>query len=137
MVRRNELVAVEWLSPRDPGCEWIAEALHLVGSRTKARREIAKVAHLRFKDGRSILVVEPCHAAAAQVDLRKLFGLTSREGQVAQLLLERLTNKEIAASLGVTQHTAWRHTEKVIAKSGCGSRRNLESVVRESMGSGR
>lgn len=134
MVRWNDLVAVEWLTPTDPDWEWVAEALSKAGSSTNPRPAAEKIAHLKFRDNRSIFVVEPVHTPPTAARLRNLFGLTAREAEVAQLLLERCTNKEIAVSLGVTQHTAWRHTEKVIAKTGCGSRRNLQAVVRKCMG---
>lgn len=131
MVRWNELIAVEWLSTKHPDWKWVAEALSKAGSNTDPRSAPEKVAHLHLTNNRSIFVVQTVHTAAPVIDFRKVFGLTPREAEVAHLLLERRTNKEIAASLGVTQHTAWRHTEKVIAKSGCGSRRNLPSVVRQ------
>lgn len=49
-------------------------------------------------------------------DLQGRFGLTQSEAKVAILLADRKSNREIAAVLGVTQHTARRHTEHVLSK---------------------
>lgn len=49
-------------------------------------------------------------------ELREVFRLTPREARVAMLLAARRTNREIAAALGVSEHTARRHTEKVLLK---------------------
>ncbi len=59
-------------------------------------------------------------AAAAQV--RKEFGLTKREAEVALLLAGRLSAAEIATALGVSVHTARHHTERVFAKTGVSRR---------------
>jgi DNA-binding CsgD family transcriptional regulator len=57
--------------------------------------------------------------------LRERFGLTEREVQVASLLAQRLTNGEIATTLGISTHTARHHTENVLLKVGVNSRRAL------------
>lgn len=59
--------------------------------------------------------------------LRKLFGLTDREAHAALLLAERLTNKEVAQALGVSQKTAWRHTEGVFRKLQVSSRLDVRA----------
>ncbi len=48
--------------------------------------------------------------------LQERFGLTDREAEVALLIAERRTNREVARLLGVTVYTARRHTEKVLMK---------------------
>jgi DNA-binding NarL/FixJ family response regulator len=50
--------------------------------------------------------------------LRSAYGLTAVESRVAALLAERMSNREIAQLLGVTEHTARRHTERVLRKLG-------------------
>ena len=49
-------------------------------------------------------------------------GLTRREREVAALVARGLTNREIAAALLVTEHTAERHVEHILAKLGLRSR---------------
>lgn len=52
------------------------------------------------------------------------FGLTitARERDVLVLLVSGLTNRQIAARLGVSQHTVHRHVANVFAKLGVSSR---------------
>lgn len=61
--------------------------------------------------------------------LRNALRLTPRQAEVARLLAERKSNKEIARSLEVSQKTAWRHTEDVLAKLGLSSRRHVAAVI--------
>ena len=61
--------------------------------------------------------------------LRERFGLTAREAQVACLLMQRLTNDEIAGTLGISSHTARHHTESVLMKVRVNSRRALRQAL--------
>lgn len=61
--------------------------------------------------------------------LRERFGLTAREAQVACLLMQRLTNDEIASALGISSHTARHHTESVLMKVRVNSRRALRHAL--------
>jgi len=54
--------------------------------------------------------------------------LTPREHEVLQLLAQGLANKEIAARLGVSDHTAKFHVNAILGKLGAASR--TEAVVR-------
>jgi DNA-binding NarL/FixJ family response regulator len=51
-----------------------------------------------------------------------LRALTTREREVAQLVAQGLSNKEIAAKLVVSLRTAEGHVEKILAKQGFSSR---------------
>ncbi|HEX8318844.1 helix-turn-helix domain-containing protein [Longimicrobium sp.] len=55
-------------------------------------------------------------------ELQAVFGLTRAEIRVAAFLAEGKPNVEIARALGVTAHTARRHTERVLQKMGIHSR---------------
>jgi DNA-binding CsgD family transcriptional regulator len=57
------------------------------------------------------------------------FGLTAREAQVACLLVQRLTNDEIADALRISSHTARHHTESVLMKVRVNSRRALRQAL--------
>jgi DNA-binding CsgD family transcriptional regulator len=64
----------------------------------------------------------------SEEQLQARFGLTPAECRVARLMAEGLSNKEIAARLAVTVHTANRHAEKVLLKLDVKSRN--EATVR-------
>ncbi|WP_016881598.1 MULTISPECIES: protein kinase domain-containing protein [unclassified Rhodococcus (in: high G+C Gram-positive bacteria)] len=61
--------------------------------------------------------------------------LTKRERQVADLVAEGLTNKEIAARLVISPRTAQGHVEHVLAKLGFTSRAKIAAWVVEQAGS--
>jgi len=50
------------------------------------------------------------------------WGLTTREADVARLLARGESTKAVAAALGISAHTARRHTERVFAKLGVQTR---------------
>jgi DNA-binding CsgD family transcriptional regulator len=58
-------------------------------------------------------------------DLQGRFGLTAREASVALLVADRYSNDEIAATLGISPHTAHHHTERVLGKLGVTSRNRV------------
>jgi DNA-binding CsgD family transcriptional regulator len=59
--------------------------------------------------------------------LREQFGLTRREAQVAVLLAQRKSNREIAKELSISRHTAHHHTEQVFLKLGVSARTQVRS----------
>lgn len=58
-------------------------------------------------------------------------GLTRREGEIAGLLAEGLTNKEIATRLVISQRTVESHVDHVLVKLGMTSRAQVASWVAE------
>jgi DNA-binding CsgD family transcriptional regulator len=62
--------------------------------------------------------------------LAERLGLTRREAEVAEALARRLTNAELARALGISPHTAERHTERVLAKLGVRSRHDVAARLR-------
>jgi DNA-binding NarL/FixJ family response regulator len=55
--------------------------------------------------------------------------LTPREWQVAQLVAEGLSNRQIAGRLAVSQRTAESHVENILAKLGFASRSQIAAWV--------
>lgn len=50
------------------------------------------------------------------------FSLTKREVQVLRLVADGLTDKEVAGTLGISEHTVHRHVSNVLTKTGQSSR---------------
>jgi DNA-binding NarL/FixJ family response regulator len=53
------------------------------------------------------------------------YSLTSREGQVIQLLMRRLTNKEISQALDISERTVKFHVSNILGKFGVEDRHGL------------
>ena len=77
-----------------------------------------------------VLMQEPPERVMGDEVLKGCFGLTNREIQVARLLAERQSNREIAELLDVTVYTAGRHTERVLKKLGVVSRRDVRAKLK-------
>jgi DNA-binding NarL/FixJ family response regulator len=63
-------------------------------------------------------------------ELRRRFGLTPREVEVARLVGEGLSNQEMAARLQVSFFTARNHVERVLSKLGVGNRSRVGTLLR-------
>lgn len=57
------------------------------------------------------------------------FGLTPRQADVARLLVQRMSNAEIAEALSISPHTARHHVEAVLAKLQIHSRADVREVL--------
>src|SRR5580700_6107411 len=65
--------------------------------------------------------------AKALLDAQLLYGhfLTSREAEILQLLMRRLTNKEISTALDISERTVKFHVSNILGKLGLADRRGL------------
>lgn len=70
---------------------------------------------------------EPATSAPAQDDVAAR--LTRREGEVAELVAQGRSNKEIAAALVISQRTAEAHVEHILTKLGFTSRTQIAAWV--------
>lgn len=68
-------------------------------------------------------------------EIRERFGLTERVAQVALLMAERMSHKEIAQHLGIRPNTARRHCEAVLKGLGISSRSGVARVLGKVSGS--
>jgi DNA-binding NarL/FixJ family response regulator len=64
---------------------------------------------------------------------KERFGLTEREWEVTQSLLQGLTNKEIGNALGITEPTVKAHIKHIMGKMKCTTRTAIVSHVAGSM----
>ncbi|MEU3572163.1 LuxR C-terminal-related transcriptional regulator, partial [Kitasatospora sp. NPDC036755] len=67
-------------------------------------------------------------------DAAEVPGLTKRESQVAELVAEGLSNRDIAARLTIAQRTAENHVERILGKLGFASRTQLAVWTYEQRG---
>ena len=71
--------------------------------------------------GETVVSPEFCKPAGAHWP-GQVFGLTVRESEVASLLLQGLSNREIADSLSISEHTVKTHLKGIFHKTGVSSR---------------
>ena len=110
----------------DPGDEVAVCVERVVRTRLAAYHVRGALAGPELREaGAPVLVVIEQQAAASvsPCELQERFGLTPRQGEVAQLLARRKTNQEIADALCISPHTARHHTEAVLRKLEVDSRR--------------
>ena len=93
--------------------------------------------HSAVSEGRALALsaaiqeaLEPSYPAA-EVDLnrRPNFKLTVREREIAALIAEGLTNKQIAQRAVISERTADTHVQNILAKLGCDRRTQVWQYV--------
>lgn len=60
----------------------------------------------------------------------KEFGLTGREEEIAILICEELSNKQIADRLFISETTVKKHSSNIYKKTGVGNREQLKNVLK-------
>jgi non-specific serine/threonine protein kinase len=110
---------------------------HLLGARSEVGDGAFDDARLRGNDLSLEEVVayalgERPGDAATQVGDTSLSQLTRREREVAELVAEGLSNKQIAAKLVVSLRTAEGHVERILTKQGFRTRAQIATWVTES-----
>jgi len=68
---------------------------------------------------------------ATDEELRRRYGLTAREVEVARLLAQGKRNADVAAALEISPYTARRHTERVLLKLGARTRAEVAGRLGE------
>jgi DNA-binding CsgD family transcriptional regulator len=74
--------------------------------------------------------MKPTASWEGQEDICAKPALTTREREIARLLVARQTNAEIARTLGISLHTVRHHIEHVLQKLGISSRREVAATGR-------
>ena len=119
----------------------LATAISLVHAPGSTTSEVVRIGDARFRvitqrhegDGWIVVLLqEPREDFVCDEVLERWYKLTPREIEVARLLADRYSNKEIAERLGITVYTAGRHTERVLKKLGLQSRRHVRVKLLES-----
>ncbi len=78
----------------------------------------------------SFLAISPPDAATLATRLAEHYGLTKRQEDIAQCLLDGLSTKDAAARLGISLNTARRHCEAVLNRTGAHRRGELNRIAR-------
>jgi DNA-binding CsgD family transcriptional regulator len=79
--------------------------------------------------GPIVVILEPASPAEVAPLVLQACGLTEREAQVAQLVLQGLATSEIAGRLAITALTVQQHLKAVFDKTGARSRREFVAQV--------
>lgn len=78
---------------------------------------------------RIAVVIEPAHRGDLPVLILQAHGLTSKESEVARLVLLGYSTKDISAALYISEHTVQDHFKSIFAKVGVGNRRELVARI--------
>jgi len=90
---------------------------------TTGRGEPLHVHIVPLGDGRRAVTVREL---GTDLDaFRRRYGLSAREAQVAELVLQGFRNRDIAAALGISSATAKKHLSRIFEKVGVESRVQL------------
>lgn len=99
--------------------ESISRTVKLKGGRYQMRASTDQKA---LSEPAVIVSVERVEAIPPREVFEERFGLTPREAEVAQLIAQGYTDKDVAERLFVSLHTARRHAERVLRKMRLNSR---------------
>jgi DNA-binding CsgD family transcriptional regulator len=94
---------------------------HDVFARTGAAGELSKVR----EDLRTLGIRPPARSTASGAA-----GLTGRETEIARMVAQRKSNKEIGTALDISARTVSTHLSNIFVKLGVGSRGELADVAR-------
>ena len=72
-----------------------------------------------------IVIERKSNEGVVMDEMSSRFGLTEREGQTVQFLMEGLTSKEIAARMNITQNTVKAFIHFVMMKMGVSTRSGI------------
>lgn len=135
---RAQFPGSKFLALLSPGSESLAEKTRLFYWGIEGFLELDKTWQTEFPDAiRTILkggfwvpyeiTVTFIQSAKALLDAQLVSGhcLTAREGQVLQLVMRKLTNKEISNSLGISERTVKFHVSNILGKLQLDDRRGL------------
>jgi DNA-binding NarL/FixJ family response regulator len=135
---RAQFPGSKFLALLAPGNESLAEKTHLFYWGIEGFLELDKTWQSKLPDAiRAILkggfwvpyemTVTFIQSAKALLDAQLLSGhcLTAREGQVLQLIMRKLTNKEISGALGISERTVKFHVSNILGKLQLEDRRGL------------
>ena len=69
-----------------------------------------------------------------EIKLRKAFGLSDREVEIAVMIYEGFNNRQIASALGLSDGTARNYISAIYLKLGCDGRADAIAKMKETIG---
>jgi len=105
----------------------LRSGVHAILSRDAGAEQIVAALHAASAG----LIAIPAQASALLIptaDESEVANLTPREMETLEMLAEGLSNKQIDAGLGISEHTAKFHVNSILGKLGAGTR--TEAVMR-------
>jgi DNA-binding CsgD family transcriptional regulator len=93
------------------------------------RQSILKSYRLSERDATAVTVVFSCSEEASAKRLPAWDVLTRREQEIAQLVSEGLTTKQIAAKAFISENTVKQHLKRVFAKTDVSNRAELVQLI--------
>ena len=138
----DDLEGVPWIFDAARLRRWYADVLKRIGDEEGCNRELRRshevLASLGAKGE-----MELARTMMKQLGLRlpakegaggrKVPRLTDRESDIARLVAERKSNKEIAVALGISARTVTTHVANIFSKLGVNSRGELADRMREGL----
>jgi len=138
------LEGIPWLYDAARLRRWYADVLVRLGDQEGAIRELRKSHEFCARMGARV-EMERARDMMKHLGLRlpareagggkRVAKLTDRETDIARLVAERKSNKEIAGSLGISARTVTTHVANIFSKLGVSSRGELADRMREGIGS--
>jgi DNA-binding CsgD family transcriptional regulator len=99
----------------------------------RVRCSVVRPSNARLRGETIVVWVRPLTSPGlSSAELRRRYGVTPREGRVARLLESGARTREIAQALGISIHTARRHSEAVLRKLGVHSRMEVRERLQSS-----
>jgi DNA-binding CsgD family transcriptional regulator/tetratricopeptide (TPR) repeat protein len=140
----DALEQVPWVFDAARLRRWLADVLIRLGRQDEGIRELRKSHEICARLGARV-EQELARDMMKQLGLRlpsregtggkRVAKLTERETDIARLVAERKSNKEIATALGISARTVTTHVANIFSKLGVSSRGELADRMRDGLGS--
>ncbi len=132
-----DLETVPWVYDAARLRRWLGDTMIKSGDREGGIRELRKSHEVSAELG-ALVEVDRARVMMKAAGIRppskvggKRARLTIRESDIARLVLERKSNKEIGAALGIATRTVTTHVANIFAKLGVASRGELAERLRD------
>jgi len=134
-----ELEGIPWVYDAARLRRWLADVLIRLGDTDGGVRELRRShdvcarlgARVELERAREMMKQLNIRAPARGAGGKRMPKLTVRETEIARLVRRRKSNKEIAATLGLSVRTVTTHVVNIFAKLGVSSRGELADRVRD------